>query len=436
MALQVSRGVAPLDRDGVCLVKTRPAPEPLVVRRQSEIEDLCLACREEGRFGFDTEFVMEDRFEAEVCLVQIANRNTVALIDPLAGLNLDAIWNMVCDDRIETLVHAGQEDLGLAVQHTGRPPRRVFDLQVAAGLVGLDYPISLQRLVQSLLHVRLHKSKTLTNWRRRPLTEAQVRYAAEDVTHLLELHTKLQTKLQRLERAHWAEEEFQRIEDPACYRPVPEDRLQRLKGAGSLNGQQLAIAGRLLAWRDRTAQRINQPARILLKDHLLIEIAKHAIGEVAELRELRGLNLSERNARAVCQEVQEAMALPNSEWPTPKPREVETPREAALMALATAVTRSYCLDHDIAYGMVATQKAIKSLVRFSAGGQTEEQLDLRLLRGWRRETVGTMLHEVLTGRMLIHVEPATNGKALHVVPVEEKNRTGLPGAGFPADPAP
>ena len=122
----------------------------LMVERQTELDDLARRCRAAERFAFDTEFVMEDRFEAEVCLVQVATKDDVAIVDPLLDLDLSALWALVADPTVETVVHAGQEDLGLCVQHTGATPRAVFDVQIAAGLAGYDYPLSLQKLVQAL----------------------------------------------------------------------------------------------------------------------------------------------------------------------------------------------------------------------------------------------------------------------------------------------
>ena len=184
--------------------RRRNIPESSVLGTQSEIQELCAQCRAEARFAFDTEFVMEDRYEAEVCLLQIAVGDTVAIVDPFKKLDLQPVWNLVGDPEIETIVHAGQEDLALSVQHTGAPPRNIFDVQIAAGFVGYDYPVSLQRLVQSTLHIRLHKSKTLTDWRKRPLSPEQIRYAAEDVSYLLEIRNLLDRRLGRLNRRNWA----------------------------------------------------------------------------------------------------------------------------------------------------------------------------------------------------------------------------------------
>ena len=382
--------------------RTSP-PEPTLIKRQTQIKDLCARCGEEERFAFDTEFVMEDRYESDICLIQIATKQQVWIIDPFLGLDLSGIWGLVADGQIETVVHAGQEDLALSVQHCGRVPRRIFDAQIAAGLVGLDYPMSLQRLVQATLHVRIHKSKTLTDWRRRPLTASQISYGAEDVVHLLGVHETLCDRLTKLARLDWATEEFQRFEDMTFYRRAEEDKITRVKGAGALTGRQLAIVHELLGWRESFAQRVNRPVRTVLKDHLLVEIAKHAMTEFAEIRSLRGLNLGDRDVHALCRVVKKALAIPSEDWPTPRPREHETPREASLVALITAVIRGYCLENELAYALAATQKAIKGLVRARDGRAGRSDNDVELLSGWRGQSLGKVVDDVLAGRRAVRI---------------------------------
>jgi len=373
---------------------------PHLIERQEQIEALCAECRADGRFAFDTEFVMEDRFESEVCLIQIATESSVALIDPFLDLDLAPIWGLVHDDQIETLVHAGQEDLALCVQHTGQVPRCVFDLQIAAGLVTTEYPVSLQKLVQSNLHIRLHKAKTLTDWRRRPLTAAQLRYGAEDVVHLLAIHRKLTRKLERLGRRDWAHAEFAKFEEMTLYRRAEQDKLCRVKGAGSLKAQELAVLQGLLEWRDEAARALNRPPRTVIRDHLLVEIARTGISSGAELRDLRGFNLSVRNTRGISDAIREALALPESRWPPTVRRDSETPQETVLITLATALLRGYCLDKNLAYGLVATKKSICDLIRFHLGERADGG---DLVRGWRGDTVGKLLREFLDGERMIGV---------------------------------
>jgi len=392
-----------------------------VLTRQEEIGALCETCLKEGRFAFDTEFVMEDRFQPEVCLVQVATEHTVALIDPFLALDIAPLWNLVADPHVEKVVHAGQEDLALAVQHTGRIPQNIFDVQIAAGFAGLEYPLSLMRLVQATQHVRLHKSKTLTDWRKRPLTTAQLEYAAEDVAYLLEGRRIILEKLMRFNRVDWVREEMRRYEEKSAYHREDVDKLFRIKGTGSLRPRQLAIVRDLLGFRDELAQRYNRPARIVLRDHLLIEIARLELATFDEIRDLRGINLRDTDVRSLAEVVKRARSAPTETWPQQPPRESETPQEAVLMSLITAVIRSYCLEHDLAYSIVATQRSIRELVRHRMARSIEPTANIDLLQGWRGRSVGIMLDEVLTGQRQVRVEPVDGSLGLHVVPADNGN---------------
>jgi len=396
--------------------KEAPRNPPVLVERQDQISEFCAECRAEGRFAFDTEFVMEDRYESEICLIQLATESTVALIDPFLKLDLDPIWKLVCDPIVETIVHAGQEDLGLCVQHSGQTPRAIFDVQIAAGLVGFDYPLSLQRIVQSLLHVRIHKAKTLTDWRRRPLSASQVRYAAEDVLYLPAMHRTLCDRLTRLKRLSWAREEFRQFEDLSLYRRATEEKLKRVKGAGSLEGRALVVLHELLEWRDGLAQTLNRPVRTVVKDHLLVEIAKTGATAFAEVRDLRGLNISDKHVRELCQVVQRASEIPAERWPTATPREVEAPREGILVDLITAIVKNYCLDNGLAYSIVATKRSIRDFVRHRTIGEPKDAAEVELLGGWRGETVGVLLDELMGGRRLVRVETNGRDRALRLDP--------------------
>lgn len=396
----------------------RPSLEPFFAESQKKLDEFCAHIREEKAFAFDTEFVMEDRYKSELCLVQLATSEAVCLVDPQQRVDLSPLWELVCDPGIETVVHAGQEDLGLCVQHTDQVPHRVFDVQIAAGLAGHDFPISLQKLADITLGVRLRKSRTLTDWRRRPLSAEQVNYAAEDVGYLLAVRKSLHRQLSKRKRIPWAKEEFARFERFALYHPSEESRVQRVKGMGALSPKQLAVATEVLEWREEVAQRRNRPARTVLKDHLLVEIARHNLSSPEEIGTLRGVNLSRRDIRSLCDVMQQAAAIPSERWPTRKARHPEAPRETALIALATAVLRSYCLDQSLAYSLCATKKSITDLVRYRLRGAPAEAEVPELLLGWRGETVGAALDEVIAGRSAVSVV-CDNGRAtLSFTPVK------------------
>src|SRR5262249_34563429 len=154
------------------------------------------------------EFVSEDTFDPVLCLVQVASGDRLALVDPFAIHDLTPFWDVVCDPSVEVVTHAAGEDLRICWLQAGRLPKRVFDVQLAAGMVGYGYPLSLKRLTSSVLGVSLSGGETRTDWRRRPLTPGQVEYALDDVRHLLGLADVLSKRLAKLDRATWACEEF------------------------------------------------------------------------------------------------------------------------------------------------------------------------------------------------------------------------------------
>lgn len=380
-----------------------------MIEEQRVIDEVCARCREEGRFAFDTEFVMEDRFEPEVCLVQVANRGGAFLIDPLSGLDPSPVWSLVSEPDVETIVHAGQEDLAIAFRATGASPRNTFDMQIAAGMVGPDYPVSLQKLVQSYLHIRLHKSKTLTDWRKRPLTQGQLRYAAEDVAHLLEIRDRIAKSLDRLGRTHWAEEEMKKFEEPTLYVRAEEDKVLRLKGAGSLEPRELSVLQELVRWREEVGEKVNRPVRTVVKDYLLVEIARTGITNPSEVRDLRGLNVGDRHMKTLCEAVERGLNRPEVDWPKPARRHVETPREAALTAFLTAVIRDFATEQNIAYGLLATKKSIQQLIARAEGTSGGEDEHIDLLEGWRGEAVGKLLEDLLAGKVGIFIDGSKSG---------------------------
>src|SRR4051812_3274087 len=216
-------------------------PEESSVATRSGLDELVTHLRDAGRFAFDTEFVSEETFEPVLCLVQVATRDRLAIIDPLAVRDLSPFWDVVLDPGVELVMHAASEDLRICRFQTGRVPSHVFDVQVVAGLVGYGYPLSLGNLVNQVLRVSLPGGETRTDWRRRPLSPAQLRYALDDVRHLLDLADRLGVELDRLGRASWAESELAgfvaAIQDRAG-----EERWRRLPGLHQLNRRGLEVA--------------------------------------------------------------------------------------------------------------------------------------------------------------------------------------------------
>lgn len=382
-------------------------PEHLVAKP----EHLAAACRhlaEAKVFGFDTEFVGEHSFHPELCLIQAATAERLFIIDPLALSDLTPFWNVLTDPSNLAIVHAGREEIRLCRLACGRLPGRVFDVQLAAGFVGLAYPMSHAGLVDQLLGVRLSKAETLTDWRARPLSPKQVRYAFNDVRHLLTLHRMLAEDLARRGRQGWAEEEFIRLAETATDEAQQRERWRKLPGLGKLSSRQLAVARSLFAWRLQRAEELGRPARFLCRDDMLVELAKLEPTRPSDLHLFRGL--AKRDHDAIVAAVRAAHELPKEAWPEKPHREQETPQLALLVDFMQVVVKQLAEELALAPSLMGTVAEFKELVKHVLYGE-ELKPELLLSQGWRREHLKPRLESVLRGDEAIRIRRQAGGYA-------------------------
>lgn len=398
-----------------------------LVTQQAELDRRCRSWRAAGCFAFDTEFIRDETFEAILCLVQVAVGDEVTLMDAAADLDLTPFWELVADPAVATVVHAGKEDFELCLRSTGKPPRNVFDVQMAAGFVGHGYPLNLVRLVSEVLGKRINKGQTLTDWLRRPLTEAQLHYALEDVAHLPAIHAQLTQDLVRLNRQTWAEEEFRRLEDPDYYIPPVRERLFRLKGTKRLDGLGLAVLERLIQWRDRWAQEKNRPLRALMRDDVLVDIARRRPQRPSDLEVLRGFPQA-RNPkiiREIIDLIAEVRQTPKGSWPQPWKAPEELPMTKVMIDILSAVTRAVCYEENVSHELVGGTQRLRELLDYRAGRLREAPA---LLKGWRDQFIGHRLLDLIDGHSELHVSGWPHSPRLDVVTPDATSRERVPRA--------
>jgi len=375
-------------------------PEVIITRP----EELGPCCEELARcsvLGFDTEFVGEDSFHPRLCLVQVATAERLYLLDPLSAGPLDAFWKLIVDPARVVVVHAGREEVRLCRLWTGFPPGNLFDLQLAAGLVGLAYPLSHGALVQQVLGATLTKGETLTEWRHRPLTGAQIRYAYDDVRHLRAIHEQVAGRLQRLGREEWAREEFRRLQsstDPE--EAAGMERWRKLRGLGSLDRRRLAVARALYLWREEQAEHHNRPSRTILRDDLIVEVARRNPTRERDLQVVRGL--PRRDLDGILATVALAAGLPLDQCPALTERDQDPPQVALVAAVLNAVLGDFCARENLASNLVATTQDVKLLVRSRLNGGALPA-ESQLTRGWRAAHVLPQLLAILDGKRLLRI---------------------------------
>ena len=359
------------------------------------------------QIGFDTEFVAEDCYQPDLCLVQLSTPDEVFVVDPRNCSDMSAVWNLLVDPAKQVLVHAGREETLFVYRATGKSIPDLFDVQVAMGLLGGEYPASYGKLLQRLLGEVLTKGETRTDWRKRPLTKAQLDYAALDVLHLPKLVDLLTEQLQEKGRLGWLEDELQRRQRQLIATQEQEG-WYRLSAVQSLNGKQLGIVRELWHWRDERARTKNMPSRRVLRDDLIIELARRGTSDTKKIAQIRGLHHSgfQRFLPDIAECINRGSRGPSPKIPwAPNSKKPKTP--ALLQQFLTASMSYLCRSHQIAPAIVGTSDDVGRLAAYWISGDKLTEDDAQypnLLRGWRAEFVGEPLYEIFTGKKALKVQ--------------------------------
>ena len=294
------------------------------------------------------------------------------------------------------------------LQAVGHRPGALFDTQLAAGLIGLEYPAAYGTLVTKLLGKTLKKGETRTDWRRRPLSHRQIEYALQDVVHLEPLREVLLERINALDRTDWLAAE---LEDWQTNVEVAEfhERWRRTSGSANFGPRALAIIRELWQWRDAEAQRRNCPARRILRDDLMAELAKGATDDVQRIRAIRGLNRrdTERHLAALSAAIRRALELPDEACPQPLGRTANRLQFNLLGQFLATALASVCRAQQVAPSLVGSVEDVRELIAHHLASPTSAAPPA-LARGWRAEVVGRAIEDLIAGKMAIRVgDPAS-----------------------------
>jgi ribonuclease D len=376
---------------------------------------------EHGRVAIDTEFVSERRYQALLCLVQVAVPDPdvpdgvrTDVLDPLEGdVDVAPLARAIADPDVEVVVHAGRQDIGLLRRSWRTEVTRVFDTQIAAGFLGFGNQEGYESLVRKVLGHTLGGAEGFTKWDRRPLTAQQISYARDDARCLLALGDELERRLAETGRLEWAREECRSLEGVSDERGA-ERAYERLPRLSRLDDVGRATARELTEWREQVAAAMDRPPQFVVPDQALVEIARRRPRDRAGLEHIRGLppqTVSRRGDRLI-----EAVEAGARRDPPPPPPESpgRDSRDAPLVSLAQALVRHRSQESGVAVEVIATQAELAALANQVRRGR--EDSTLRVMTGWRRELVGAELLELLAGRRSLRVGP---DGGLHVVTAPE-----------------
>jgi len=378
------------------------------IRDRDTLTRLCAELAESDWLALDTEFIRESTYQPRLCLVQIADTERIACLDPLEIDDLEPLWQLLYRPGITKVLHAAAQDLEILHGLRGEPPAPVFDTQIAAALVGHGDQVGYARLVERVLGVSLGKAHTRADWSRRPLSEDQLRYAADDVRYLRELYPRLRAELERRGRLDWLTEDFAALTRPERYRHPPEEAWRRIRGAARLKPRQFTALAELAAWREQQAQALDRPRQWLVKDDALLTVARHLPDGRRELERVRDLprNTIREHGDAILAAVERARQAETPRQPPAERGQHLADDQAPLLDLLMALVRLRAREAGISASLVASRNDVERLL-------TGER-DLDLLRGWRYRVVGAEVLDALAGKLQLRivagrltVEPST-----------------------------
>lgn len=371
---------------------------PAFIDTPAALADLCRSVQDAPFLALDTEFIRERTYYPQLALIQLGTPALAACIDPVAIPDLTPLWALLCQPQPVKVLHAAGQDMELFFHRFGALPWAVFDTQIAATLLGFGEQVGYAALVKDMLGVELDKSQVRTNWLQRPLTQAQIRYAADDVRYLAQIYPRMLERLTALGRLDWLEEDFVELTDPKRYTPDPANAWRRLKGLNKLRPNQLAVLREVAAWREQEAMRRDLPRRHVLADELLIDIARLRPRDAEGLAGLRGMPTGVVNSQgpALLAAIGRGIDAARDTWPTLPSLRPLTDAEEALGDAIMAVIRLCAAKHGISPAMLASRKEVEQLVR--------GERDLPLLSGWRRHHGGEQALAFLDGGTALHAE--------------------------------
>ena len=381
--------------------KTRAAfPATDFVTDSATLAALCERLAADPYVTVDTEFMREKTYWPELCVVQLAGTQDVAVVDALApGLDLAPLGVLFANPAVTKIFHAARQDVEIFLQLFGAVPIPLFDTQVAAMVAGFGDQVGYDSLVGALTGGHIDKAHRFSDWSARPLSPAQITYAAADVTHLRTVYERLSARLEKDGRLAWVAEEMAALAEPSTYRPDPETMWERLRPR-TANRRMLGALRAIAAWREREAQRINIPRQRLVRDESLLELAATMPDSAEALARIRGISrgfAEGPTGQGLLAALAQAAALPEEALPDGRGHRDGPKPSPALVALLKVLLAAKAEQHDVAPRLLASGDELDRLA-------TEENPDIPALCGWRLQVFGEDAQALKAGRIALGVD--------------------------------
>ena len=368
-----------------------------LIETSAALDEFCALIKDSDFIAVDTEFMRENTFWPELCLIQVANSEHAAGIDPLAkDMDLKPLLDLMVDNEdMLKVFHAGGQDVEIIFNLTGKTPHPIFDTQIGQMALGQAEQVGYSNLVEAWLGIQLDKGARFTDWSRRPLDKRQIDYAIGDVTHLAKIFPMMLKKLVKTGRGHWLDEEMEKLADPSNYSVDPDQAWHRIK----IPSRKPDVLGRLqslAAWREREARSKNLPRGRIVKDETLADLAAHPPKDQDGLGRVRGLSATWRSndiGGRLMDALDNAKPLDRDDMPDRAPRGPGLGKEGVLVAdLLKLLLKIRGRELNVAARLIARSDELEAL----AAGRRD---DIPMLQGWRYDVFGHAALDLVEGRM-------------------------------------
>ena len=384
-----------------------------LISDSSQFRELCRHLRDSGLVAFDTEFVSEHTYRPELGLLQFATAQRCIAVDPYAVEDLSPWWEIMADSETTVIAHGGQAEIRFCLTEFGSRPQNLVDIQLAEGFRSGSYPLAYHAIVTRVLGKRIRGNETRTDWRKRPLSDRQLDYALEDVRYLQQIWRKQTASLKKRGRLEWLADETERmIEDIAA--DETRDAWRKLSKVPKLSRREMAVLHELAEWRRREAARRNRPLRQILRDDLVVELARRQPRSMKDLMLTRDMNRSsyQRSAKHFLECIERGLAVPEENCPQTQESDHNHRRfdDKAISQLLGLALANRCAELNISQQLVATTADLKEFIQWHNAGRSEPLP--RITRGWRTEVCGNLLIDLLEGRLSVRVGDASSNHPL------------------------
>ena len=369
-----------------------------IIKDNSTLKKFCNKCIKEKVLAIDTEFIRENTYYPVLCLVQIASDTFSAIIDPLSEIEMEPVWEILSNERILKVFHAGRQDLEIFFNITGKIPTPIYDTQIAAMFCGLGDQVSYDGLVNKFLGLTISKESQFSNWLQRPLANKQLQYALSDVTHLIKIFPLIKTIIKETKREEWVEKEFQYLTNKQIYNTNPKEVWKKIK-IKNPKREVLNILKYLAEWREIECKKRNLPRNRLIRDEILVNISQLKPSDIFSIKKIRGIPkiLSDKDLNEILKIIEISSKIEPVKWPKiPKNIKKLNVSKASLDLLKLLL--SYCSQKS---GLAEKLITDADELRLILDGQKE---DLEVFRGWRNEIFGKYVNLLLEGKIAFTIK--------------------------------